>query len=766
MYACSMLTAVCLLGLSPLAVSANALSRVGNFVPSLSFTESRTERILNRSNPDFPQFSFPEASALTRTELRLVANMSGQSLDSIDADTSISLSFGDLSVDFQLGDDPTYAIGKRSIFIPVSGWNDQNEPVGSDGLRLSWSETALTLSLTFNSDEDSDHGLFGPALAPSFVGEQDSSIRVLSDLQLTFGDLEADAVCFVAGSATTSSPKVRFGGFEEVIPVTQVQLTASLDITPPEVRVRTQAATVQAANARERTSTEQAEPQCSLCGSSSDARGVVAVRIKLPTAPGEEEEWVEAELEEMTVPIAPDEWGRTAVNWSLPIEAETRLGQITYTVVAEDLAGNLSAPISFTIVNELPDSLVGRWDSAVVDGDSIATGSLTLMVNKLGKVSGLYRNLQGRFPFVGDWVGDGIQAQIFTKAGVLPLQLQASASTLEFEDLSDLELYGVLLSGNANPEEDSSELVGEFWASRSPYGARNPLPEERVGRFHGSLSGAEAYSEHLSGDSLLVMITQKNGSVSLVGSLADGTSWTWAGPCGATGDVAMMQYLYGNKGMIAGTISNDGESMTGDGLRWVRPASPADLLFSDGFSADGLTLDGVRYVAPTASEIPLGLAEPEESGFNTFLDLNGASLGVPLSLELTLGLRGKFTFPSPNELKLRASLNNSTGLMSGSAALGLADGGTSRASFRGLVVGSEIRGFYVGSPTATGGVRHLGLMRVNSESNDNGDGGGDTEQEDWWWWWQYFCEISWRGKMPADWPEQWRWWWTELVTIY
>jgi hypothetical protein len=740
----SLLPALVILGINDHSF-ADALSRSEGFMPSLTFSESRVERIVSRINPDFPDFSFPEVSASTRTELRLVANMEGQSLDAIDANTGISLTLGDLAFQFTLGDDPSYEIGKRECFIPCDGWNENGVPIGTEGLRLSWNEKTLTLSLSYNGDDDADVGIFGPAIAPSFVGEQDSSIRVLSNLQLSFGEVQADAVCFVAGSATTSSPKVKFGGFEEVLPVTQVQLSASLDLTPPEVRVRTQAAAVQAVNALNASSAD--DLGCKLCGSSTDARGVAAVRIKLPTSPGEDEQWIDADLEELTVPLSPDEWGRTTVNWSVPIEAETRVGQITYTVVAEDLAGNLSAPVSFTIVNELPDSLVGRWDAIVNDSGSVAEGSLSLMVNKLGKVSGIYRNLQGRYPFVGDWIGDGINARIFTKAGVAPLQLEASTSSLDFENIADLELYGVLLAVDPEAPEASPDTKGEFWAVRCPYSTRSPLPEEYVGRFNSSLGGTTDINDQLRGDSFVVMLAQKNGSVSLVGQLADGTPWTWAGPCGATGQIAMMQYLYGGGGMITGAIYHDGESVWGDGIRWVRPAGGREALFAEGFTLDGLTIEGTRYNPVAASEIPLGLSGVAAGEYNTYLNMEGATLASAVSVDVALGLRGKFSFASPNEHSLRAALNNSTGLMMGAAMLDLANEGKSRATLRALVIGQEIRGFYIGAPSSGGNSRNYGLVRVNSQDSSNFDVGGYGDEQECWWWYYEPNKGSWR--MPG-----------------
>jgi hypothetical protein len=752
---------------------ADALSRSEDFTPSLSFAETRTERVVNRINPDFPALSFPEVVSLTRTDLLLVADMSQVNLDAIDETTSISLSFGDSAATFKLGQDPDYRAGKTKAFFPSNGWDDKGQAIGSEGLSLNWNSKSLTITLRTSTDDDGEQTLNVPAIAAGFVGEQDSSIRVLADLKLSFGPLEADAVCFVAGSASTRQQSVNFGGFSESFSLTEVSLNAVLDVTAPEVSISgivkptaarsSNAGTMSTTNSRGKpqSTTESGDdiwlddpvieqPTQKLVGTAVDARGVTAVRVKLPGS----QEWVEATIDEVTSPVLPDEWGRTQVRWELPLDGDLSYGKVSYSVVAEDLAGNCSEPKVFSIVNELPASLAGRWDATVRDSGGILNGSITLMVSTQGKVSGLLRNQQGQWPFVGDWYGMGITCSIPRTRSQPALNLVARLPSVEIQEGGELELHAALTEATADDQSEPTEQPWEFVAVRSPFSVKSPLPAELIGRYHLILVGASEGSDLLSGDSHAIVLTQKNGSSSVIGQLADGTSWTWSGPVGANASIPVLQYLYGRKGLIAGSLLVDGETLWGEGLRWKRPAGLAESAFIAGFDLTDLSAEGQRYRAPARGEMPLGIPSPQEEELNTSIEISAHGLAEVLGTSFTLSAKGSATFPAPNELSLRAQLNNSSGLWTGSAILPFPEG-NSKISFRGLVVGTEIRGFAVGNAPTPGTPRVFGSVRVNTQQSQTYE---DDYWTDIWWWWEYFCSLPADSEIPDNWPKELRWW--------
>jgi hypothetical protein len=664
------------------AAASNALSPAPGYTPEFKFSEKRSEKVVQKLDPSLPGYSWAEVGAVDATEMVVRVNMEGVALADIHADTAFSLILGDLGVELTLGEDPKYVDGAQSAFFPTHGWDENQQPVGKEGLSLTWTDKVLTVKLVNSASSEEDAGPYEPAFSANYAGENNPSVRHLSELKLNFGSLEAEATVFLKGSASTSTQTFKSTDYQEAFELTQSSLTGSLDLVSPSVSI----------SGTRKVGDESEGESLVLNGTAKDGFGLH--RIQITTNLDDPESWQDLEVGGLApLPEDEDDWSGGTAQWSYPI-GDTEVGSTLFSVRAIDLAGNVSAPTTFTVVKNLPEPLTGRWDALLTNsnlGDGgVVLGALTFQCSASGALTGR-ATLEGRpYPFKGVWTGTRISGRV-KRGAAGDLILDGNVSNIDITETAEAFLGGTLVPAGVISEEtagDPSVLV-LFSAYRSPYSSANPVPEGFAGRYNMAATDPNGV---ILGSSVLSANVNTAGGTRVVGKLADGTVLSWGGVMGASGQVPLYASSYGRRGYFASDLRLDGWGAYADLCSWVRPAGFGKG-FSEGFALNGIQLSGQRYWALAAGFLPEGFLLGDA---NAILTLNGAGLTDPYQEVFTWAGSGRGTFEDPNPMALRSLFNRSSGMVTGGFKLPAAqEGGVRRnATFTGLLVGDRVEGFY------------------------------------------------------------------------
>lgn len=771
------------------------LSPSGSFAPTLTFNESHSEKMVVLSDPADPASKWADVGMVDVTNLTLTANIAGMDPASIGADTRFTLDLGDLSVQFTLGEDPSYSAGKSSVFIPTHGWDADGKPLGREGLSLSWANGVLTVKLVNSANSQFDMGPFYPAFSQQFIGDTNSSIRKLGTVFVSFGDLSGSTPVYLDGTAATTTQTFTNGDYTQDVDLTQAKLKGVTDATPPKVTVTGPKSPAPSPTPDENGEESDVAP-LTLSGTASDGFGIASIQVSL--TPDDPSSWQEAEAEYTSKPRpVDDEWAPESVKWTFPLWEEIGVGTTQIAVRAIDAAGNVSPLETFTIVKDLPAPLTGQWDALVSSGDESAgpIGRLSMQASKTGKISGRLTLLaDGRtYPFVGNWSGSTVRALI-SRPGLTSLALVAYAPWVDDAELAedawlDGSLEEVVVSDPfpaakrrvvakhddqvdetpaEDPSEDSSEDPSDeeeevtseppafavFGAFRSPYSKSYPLPAEMVGRYNAKVSGPE--SQVSIGTSAIALVTRPVGTALVFGRLADGTPMTWAGKVGSYGLVPTYAELYAQRG-FAEEVPADAKK-PGSKPRIVMRTGPAQRgLFSALLNFDGGSVYGdngvwIRPAGTAGGQFPDGFqaqpltvqgqlyTAPEEGAFlmdlpdselNATISFSGDGLDEGLEVPFTVTAKGAAVFSSPNDEGIQLSFNSETGALSG---LFKVPGSAGFAKFSGLIIGEEAVGYYIASAPDGSTQKRFGSVSIF------GDRSGDEDWSDCWpddetnWW--------------------------------
>lgn len=368
-------------------------------------------------------------------------------------------------------------------------------------------------------------------------------------------------------------------------------------------------------------------------------------------------------------------------------------------------------------------SSAGSYDCVVWNSDSlVVSGSATVTVTQpiSRKFVGTFHGLIERNPELNANLASSIQLTT-TATGLYTGKIQSGLKSIPIagqfvvspQDLTKADLsqfipqIGATLSLTLDTVSDtlSGTLKKANSAGVAVSGWRNSWTEivGNAAKYKGlhtfalrSVSGESAVPQGYGFGSLL--IAEKTGLLTLVGSLPDGSVMTGSTFVGSAGQVLLYVPLYSNLGSLAGALqltagssAPSGNVVTGSPT-WLKPMpsiSSRDTVYKAGFGPVGMDLNGGFYTAPAKGERVLGLPVASNNAQFVFgaggLDTEGKEFtqSVTITNPSPVGVTNKVSVPlNVNKMTL-PMLNPATGTFSGEFTIA---GSTRKGPFSGQIV--------------------------------------------------------------------------------
>ncbi|MEQ1748327.1 MAG: Ig-like domain-containing protein [Prosthecobacter sp.] len=698
-------------GILPAFAQVDPLATVPGFTPAFTLTESITDSIKTTTIPGFegePATVMREVVTSDTSTVSITANITGIDLASIGPDTPFEVVVGALTVSGTLGGDPTYTDAnkatKRSIFIPGRHHPETGAVVGTSGVKLSWTATRLTVSISRSLLDDADPG---SAAAMPFAGIPEpgttAPIKELIPVTVSFADLQsAPRHSFIKG--TTAVRKQTFGSelagnYEEHF-LNTVSITGAFDTAVPTVTITAPA------------NNSSPGGSFTITGKASDGHGIET--IEYATDPATTEPWIPiTNITDLPPLLGEALWGTTNKQWTFSLTGQP-FGTNKFWVRTVDTSGNRSTYATVALINPMPALLTGRWDGLVTPTPTGRQGYLTLTCDVKGALSGKL-TLEGTaavLPVVGTWSGDSINAKVMngTKTEFLLTGMVNSTSPAN----ASAALLSFNLAKPAAVVTDPPVPTGNGTAFRCPFSATNKLPNKAptiapvIGRFNLSIAPVNGTTSP-SGCGYFSMVVTDTGTVTVAGKTADGSTLTMSPVLGAGGQVPVFVPLYTNKGsfsvlevidMTLGTVADAAAA-------WNRPASFTDKQFQAGFSVTPM-MHGERYVAPAANVRVLGLIAASPNASAEWIGDAAPVLqtqAVEVSKTNTVAAIG-------GNAAFKATITSATGIITGSFTL---PGSTVAVPWTALIVGNQADGHYIALPVAPSVLKRHGKISFSGD---------------------------------------------------
>ncbi len=196
---------------SPLIVRTTNGGRIQKAACSntIAFTESYADKIFcSGSGYDFGCSAVPSDKLTIKATLSLL----GVDVTQFNANTPFDITVGNFSADYSLSDDPHWSPGKTSATFVDREAGDIGNLVSLQTIRLKWTASQLTVTVTGNNPETPDVG-FTPVLAPVYDQQPTGVINDAVPATLDFGGVTNtfDAV-YCAGALVTTDVFVNRAG--------------------------------------------------------------------------------------------------------------------------------------------------------------------------------------------------------------------------------------------------------------------------------------------------------------------------------------------------------------------------------------------------------------------------------------------------------------------------------------------------------------------------------------------------------------------------
>ncbi len=237
----------------------------------------------------------------------------------------------------------------------------------------------------------------------------------------------------------------------------------------------------------------------------------------------------------------------------------------------------------------------------------------------------------------------------------------------------DLDLANNTISGSVTDGANSADLDGWrlVWSKTTPVQASDYLGRFNFTYLAPAEAPAQTYPHGYGFGSALIPAT---GTVTVSGTLADGTAFSTASFVGPQGQLAVFRTLYSNTGSILGThqIASGTGTVTDYALpaafSWLKKNQAPKVVYSygAGFGPIDLAVAGSRY-DPLLITSAVNVLGSDVATADTKLDFSDAGLGVAATnpdVTFTLNAANKAVFTT-NLGKVKLTVTKSTGRFSG-----------------------------------------------------------------------------------------------------
>ena len=218
----------------------------------------------------------------------------------------------------------------------------------------------------------------------------------------------------------------------------------------------------------------------------------------------------------------------------------------------------------------------------------------------------------------------------------------------------DLSSGANLMTGTVAANNWHSDLR----AFRAVFDSRINPPSQFASKYTLIVPGAAGDPAKPSGDGWATLSLNSAGSLTVSGTLADGTPFRQTAPISQQGDFPLYVPLSSGTGCLFGWLSitnRDSDDLHGQ-LTWTKASLASAKLYPLGFTNGNINAFGSIYIPPPPAIRALNLTD----GFITF---SGGELPSAFTNTVTLGTNNKLTTNSPNPLS--AAIATPTGQLSG-----------------------------------------------------------------------------------------------------
>lgn len=354
---------------------------------------------------------------------------------------------------------------------------------------------------------------------------------------------------------------------------------------------------------------------------------------------------------------------------SYTYDAAGRLVGVNYggtsnTAFAYDPNGNLLARTN-TVNGFVP--LAGQYNGRVAGNTPTAlnSGTISVKVMATGSFTGTVTLAGKKYLIQGNFdpvTGHADPIQITRAAPLTPLTLNL---TLDLANGTE-QLTGMITGGE----------TASATASLDPFDKKsNPLPSGLVGTYTALFLPTQAGVTIPQGRGFGTVIVSADGSVRLVGTLAD-KSTVSQGSALSRGAVWPLFGPLKNQGFISGDVTFENTPGTSDfdgTLTWIKPVT-AGPLYPAAFDTD-LDMIGSTYTKPAKNQRVLDFTDASPNA--TFTATGGNLSASPLTEDVTLTVPNKIVGPANDAHKLKLTIALPSGLVTGS----FLDGATSHSLF-------------------------------------------------------------------------------------
>jgi uncharacterized repeat protein (TIGR03803 family) len=318
--------------------------------------------------------------------------------------------------------------------------------------------------------------------------------------------------------------------------------------------------------------------------------------------------------------------------------------------------------------------VAGAYNGLFYDTNHVTqtnAGFFTLLTTYLGKFTGSLLMAGAHYSFGGQLTNGLVQATI-PRSTLAPVNLSLQLDLTQATDH---------VTGSVSNLAWAAPLAGDLAVFNA---STNIAPQQ--GRYTFLIPGAGALPEP-AGDGWGTVTVNAAGSVSLSGSLADGTALAQTVPVSGSGEWPLYASLSGGQCLLLGWLAfpSDTNQALGGQVLWLKSALPTAKYYTNGVTLQTSILAS-PYTAP-------GPGANLFNATNLVLILSGGDLAQSITNHITLGSNNRVVNP-PDKLTL--SFSSATGSFKGS----VADPATSKPiSFSGIVLQNQrlAQGFFLSS---------------------------------------------------------------------